>query len=76
MRPNGNRSAIGFAAAFAQVADQLFAGIQLSLCRLTAIEIADKADSERDIVQKIAMNMTTIDLAAPPIAYFHLAVAG
>ena len=75
MRAHRNWSAIRFTAALSQVSDQFFTGIELCLRRLTAVEVADQTDSERDVVQKIAVNMTTIDLTPPPIAYFHLSVA-
>jgi len=43
---------------------------------LIAIEIADQTNSERDIVEIIAVNVSSIDLPAPAVTQFDLAVAG
>jgi len=48
----------------------------LRTCRLIAIEIADQTNAERDVVQIIAVNVAAIDLSAPTISDFDLAVAG
>jgi hypothetical protein len=71
-----DRPAISFAASFSQVSNQFFARIELRFGWLVAIEIADQADSQRDIVQEITVDVTAVDLAPPPIADFDLAVAG
>ena len=63
-----------FAAALSQVADQFFAGFELRACGLVAIKVSHQANSERDVVQIIAVHMPSIDLAAPPVAHFYLAV--
>jgi len=66
---------IDFPAAFPQIIDQLFARLQLTPRRLTAIEIAYQTNAERDVVQIVAVHMPAIDLAPPAIADFDLAVA-
>src|ERR1051325_1196083 len=64
------------AAALPQIADQFFATVELGACRLVPIEIADETNPERDVVQVIAVHMAAVDLPAPAIAHFDLAVAG
>ena len=41
---------------------------------MVAIEIAHQANAERDIVEIIAVDVATIDLAPPAIAYFDLTI--
>jgi hypothetical protein len=43
---------------------------------LIAIEIADQTNAEGDVVQVIAVNVAAIDLPAPAVPHFDLAVAG
>ena len=43
---------------------------------MVAIEIAHQTDAERDIVQIVAVDMAAVDLAAPAVSHFNLAVAG
>src|SRR5262249_23742379 len=64
------------AATLAQITYQFLATIQLRACWLIAIEISNQADPERDVIQIIAMNLTAVDLPAPAIADFDLAIAG
>jgi len=42
---------------------------------LVAVKIAHQADAERDAVEIIAVDMTAINLASPPVAHFDLAIA-
>ena len=67
---------IDFPAPLPQIIDQLFARLQLTARRLTAIEIAYQTNAERDVVEIIAVHMATVNLAPPAIADFDLAVAG
>src|ERR1043166_6037665 len=76
MWSNRDWAAVSFSAAFPQVPNQLFAGIQLGSGRLIAIEIADQTDPERDVVEKIAVHVTSVNLTAPSIANLDFAVAG
>jgi len=39
-------------------------------------EIADQTNSERDVVQVIAVDVPAVDLSPPPVPHFDLAVAG
>ena len=75
MRPDDGVMRIDFPAAFPQIIDQLFARLQLTPRRLTAIEIANQTNAERDVVQIVAVDMPAVDLAPPAIAHFDLAVA-
>ena len=74
MRPHWNRAAVSFAAAFPQVANQFFARIELRFRRLVAVEITDEADSQRNVVQKITVNVTAINLTPPSIAHLDLTI--
>ena len=67
---------LNFPAAFSQIINQLFAGLQLPTGRLIAIEIADQTNTERDVVQVIAVNVSAVYLTSPAIAHFDLAIAG
>ena len=67
---------INFPAAFSQIINQLFAGLQLPAGRLIAIEIAHQTNAERDVVQVIAVNVSAVYLTAPAITHFDLAIAG
>ena len=65
-----------FSAPLTQVPNQFLTTIELGASRLIAIEIADQTNSERDVIQIIAVNVTAVNLAAPAVAHFHLAVSG
>ena len=67
---------VDLAATFAQVINQFFARFELAAGGLIAIEIADEANSERDVVQIIAVNVAAVDLSPPAIADLDFAVAG
>ena len=69
-------ASLGFAATISQVANEFLTRFKLRTRRLIPIEIAYKTNAERDVVQIIAVHMTTVDLATPAIADFDLAVAG
>ena len=63
------------AATLAKITNQLFATFELRARRLVAIEIADQTNSERNVVEIIAVHVPTVDLPAPAIADFDLAVS-
>src|SRR4051794_37432501 len=67
---------VDFAHAVAKVSDQLIGRGELPLRGDVAVEVADKANSERDVIQVIAVDVAAIDLANPPITNLHLAIAG
>ena len=75
MRLHGDIASVDFAAAFSQVTDEFFARVELRARWLIAIKIAYQANSERNVVQIIAMHVAAVDLATPAIAYFDLPVA-
>ena len=76
MRFHNGVMRIDFPAAMTQIADQFFARLQLRARRLIAIEIADKTNAERDVVQVIAVHVSAIYLAPPAIADFDFAIVG
>ena len=43
---------------------------------LVTVEIANQTNSEGDVVQIIAVDVTAIDLPAPSISYFDLSITG
>ena len=65
-----------FAATLPEITNQLFATIKLGARRLVAIKIADQTNSERDVVEIIAVNVAAVDLTPPTIAHFDLAIPG
>ena len=75
MRTDDGVMRIYFPAAFTQIIDQLFACLQLTARRLSAIEIAYQANAERDVVQIVAVHVPAVDLAPPAIAHLDFAVA-
>jgi hypothetical protein len=75
MGPNDGVMGIDFPAPLPQIIDQLFARLQLTARRLTAIEIAYQTNAQRDVVQIVAVHVPAVDLAPPTIAHFDLAVA-
>ena len=76
MRLHRNGAPLGFAATFSQVTDEFFARFELRARWLVAIKITYQTNAERNVVQIIAVHVTAVDLASPPIAHFDLAVAG
>jgi hypothetical protein len=74
MRFHDREVIVDLAAALPQVTNQFFAAIELRASGLVAIEIADQANTERNVVEIIAVHMATVDLPAPAIAHFDLAV--
>lgn len=72
---HGNCAPLGFAAAFSQVANEFLARVELCACRLVPVEIAYQTNAERDVVQIIAVHVAAVDLTAPTVADFDLAVA-
>ena len=69
-------ASVGPAAALSEIADQFFARIELRARWLVAIEVADQTNAERNVVQVIAVHVAAVDLAAPAIAHFNLAITG
>lgn len=74
MRPHNNAAHANLPAALSQVANQFLTGFELCTCGLVAIKVSHQANAKRDVVQVIAVHMPAIDLAAPAIAHFYLAV--
>src|SRR5881392_2866202 len=73
--PHRNRAPIGLTATFSQIADEFLGCIKLRARWLATIEIADQTNAERNVVQIIAVHVPAINLAAPAIAHFNLAVS-
>jgi hypothetical protein len=76
MRPNQYFVIVDFPATFPEIANQLFAALELGACRLIAIEIAHQTNPKRDIVQVITVDVPAIDLTPPTITHFDFAIAG
>jgi hypothetical protein len=71
-----NAAPLRFATSVAEVPDELLACVELCARWLVSIEIAYQTNPERDVVEIVAVHMTAVDLAAPAIADFDLAIAG
>ena len=71
-----NGAPAGAAATLPQIADQFLTSVELGASRLISIEIAYETNTERDVVQIIAVHMATVDLTSPSIADFDLAIPG
>jgi len=76
MRSHHGVMRVDFSATFAQVTNQFFACFELATRGLIAVEITDETNTERNVVQVIAVDMTAVDLAPPTIADLDLTVAG
>jgi hypothetical protein len=75
MRTDDQGTAVAFPAALLQIPNQLFARFELRAGRLVAIEITDQANAQPDVVHIIAVHVAAVDLAAPAITDFDLAIA-
>ena len=64
-----------FSTAFLQIPNQFFGCIQLCTRRLVAVKVAHQTNTKRDIVQIITVYVASINLSAPSIPNFDLAVA-
>ena len=73
--PHRNHAPVGLTATFSQIADKFLACVKLRAGRLSTIEIAHQANAERNVVQIITVHVPAVDLAAPAIAHFNLAVS-
>ena len=62
------RTSLGLAAAIAQIANEFLSCVELCARRLVSIEIAYETNTERDVVQIIAVHVAAIDLPSPAIA--------
>ena len=76
MWPDRDLAPVNLAAAFPQIADELFTRFELRARWLVAIEIAHQTNAERNVVQIVAVHVATVDLAPPTIAHFDLAIPG
>ena len=75
MWPHRNRTPVGLTTTFSQIADEFLGCVKLRARWLATIEIADQTNAERNVVQIIAVHMSAVNLAAPAIAHFNLAVS-
>ena len=75
MWPHNQGTSVAFPTTFLQIPDQFFARFELRARRLVAIEITHKANTERDVVQVIAVHVATVNLTTPAIPDFDLAIA-
>jgi hypothetical protein len=67
---------VNLAAALAEIPNQFLARVELGAAGLAAIEVAYQADTKRDIVEIIAMDVTAVDLTSPAVADLNLSVSG
>ena len=65
---------VRLAAALPEIANQFLARVELRAGWLITIKIAHQANTQGDVVQIIAVHVTAIDLASPPVAHFDLTV--
>jgi hypothetical protein len=73
---NRKISAVVFPDTFAQVIGQFLQRFVLRPGWPGTVEIPDQADTERNVVQIIAMDVAAIDLTGPAASNFNLAVSG
>ena len=70
------RLAFHLANAVSQVGAEFIECFELGFCRKVAVQIANEADADRDVIQVVARDMAPVDLAGPAGADLDLAVAG
>lgn len=75
MTANSGIPAVHLADTSPKIADELVEGFVFGFCGQIAIEIAYQTDADRNIVQIVAVNMATAELAKPAIPNFDLAVS-
>jgi len=75
MRTDDRVMGVDLSATLAQVTNQFFARFELRTRGLIPIEIADETDSQRDVVEIIAVHVATIDLPPPAVAHLDLPIA-
>jgi len=68
-------SALDAAHAASQVGGQFLQRAELILRGKVAIQVADEANAEGDVIQVITRHVTTIDLARPTAANLDLAIS-
>ena len=68
-------TAVAFPTTLLQIPNQFLARFELRARWLLAIEIAHQANTERDIVQIIAVHVAAVNLTPPAIPDFDLAIA-
>jgi len=76
MRLHNRIVVANFSATLPEIADKLFAAIELSASWLVAIEIANETNSESDVVQIVAVDVAAVDLASPTVSDFNLSISG
>ena len=68
-------TSVALATTLLQIPDQFLARFELCARWLIAIEIAHEANTERDVVQIIAVHVAAVNLTTPTIPDFDLAIA-
>jgi hypothetical protein len=76
MAPDDRISVVHFADSLSQVANQFVERQVLIFRGYITVEVADKTNTERYIIQIVAMHMSTIELPRPAITDFDLAISG
>ena len=72
---NDGPMSLGFAHAIPQVGDKLFKCPDLGLGRSVAIEVADKADAERDVIEIVTGDMASVELGRPAVSCLDLTIS-
>ena len=67
--------AVDFTDSLAKIADEFLRGLELAFARQIPVEISDEANAEGDAVQVVAVDMASIDLAAPAVSDLDLSIA-
>ena len=67
--------AFNFSDADAEVGDEFIEGCELGGGRPVAIEITDEANTQRDIIEVVAGDVSAVDLAGPAVANFDFSIA-
>ena len=75
MWPHNQGTSVAFPTTLLQIPDQFLARFELRARWLVAVEIAHEANTERNVVQVIAVHVATVNLTTPAIPDFDLAIA-
>ena len=66
---------VDFSNAESEIPDEFLEGFELFFSGFIAVEIANQTDPQSDVVEIIAMDMASVDLAMPAITNLDLAVS-
>ena len=75
MWTHNQRASVTFPTPLLKIPNQFLARVELRACWLVAVEIAHEANTERDVIQIIAVHVATVNLTPPAIPDLDLAIA-